>query len=806
MDLLLNYLKEKALNEKTKFKKVYDQSDIESVYLSMLLIDPIKNFRINDAINSYFNSYKTNTTYNYSELYQLVLDKIKHLKDNPHPDKTPYLMVINDAKSVANIIAYLYLGYSPILINAYNLFDKNKLGENYIIDQGNYLRENNIASNYIAFPLDLNKLDKIINKSKNSIVINEPGEGKIGIFSSGTLGNPKTIFIDEKDIINNVLKSKYNNRSRIIYNTTPISGISGLFTNVFMPLVIDDCEVYLRNSFNFNEAVNCTDVYLPRNYQELLPELELPKDIKIEKIFVFGEFNNYDLINNIRNVIPLKKNVFVHVYGCTECGGLVSEYEEKDFDELHVYYYSYENDFIIFSYNDEVFFKSVRGEISEISKETFKNYFDYKYPKLIPCGLVSEKNMHIANKTIGECIIGNHHTGDIAITLEDKIYILGRQNQLEKNHHVGCFDQELSVAADNRLCSTFTDENNKLCVAIKYPLDYDKDYEGNDKTSYFRRLIPIAKELDKKIRDRFKKNSIGDIIFVTDDKYQLSGGLKKTVRSSFEKLLDEGREINYRLEHFDEVLVKHINNVCKEKLGYIPEYHLDENKNIIFAKKTINLFNISNMLNELSIVLINEDDDNYIVYYDDAFFFDENKGKSYNKEELYTNQNLAIYDLLIEKLAADNNSYAKCLKDDIGILKEFKNMTVHYLKGKTDDDETIIIPFFCHSFKKEYEDCYNIAINVLNKYLEENFKDIDFEKEKTTIPLPTTKGSLLMLRKAIIIDEEGNIYTSKSEDEEDDELLDYICSVIAKKIDGSYQIYRPLLEKVEREIESKHKS
>ena len=777
---LFDYLKKKANDPTTRDKIIYTQTRYEESYIS----DIKSQINSNLSLKEFLDTFRVQTNFTYNDLYQMVLKKREFYKKQKYRNKTPYLIVFNQVKSIADIIALTSLGYSPILIGGHQLAKEKYDNLDDIIAQSTFCTKNGIISNYEAIPLSLDKLNQTINKSRDSIVINKPEAGRIGIFSSGSLGNPKTVYVSEEDIITNVHKSRYNNNYRAIYNTAPLSSISGLFTNLFLPLVNDDTEACLSNDFNIKSATFCTDVYLPRNYTDLLKDDDVMEGDKIQRIFIFGEINNNGLIKAIRSKLKLPENVFVHVYGCTECGGLVSEYEEKDFDELHVYAFNIENDLIIFSFDDINFYSLRSGKLSHLYKDEIQKYQNKNFLKSIPCGLLSEGNIKINNKTIGEGIIGeSFYTGDIFVTVNDKLYILGRKNNLNKNHYIANFDSEISSIIDNRTCSSFTNETNSLCLAIKYHLDYNDGSIGEDHTQNFRRLIKQYERLNKRIR--YKYPIIEEIIYLTDDKFPQSGGLKKTIRSGIEKLLDEGRKINYNLEHFEDVLKERINNSCQKRLGFIPKYSLDENKNIIFDGNEVNQEDLVKLLNDLSIVAIIPNGDNYHVFYDDTYFFDENKGRKYNELELLDLEVYAEKELLVEKLAADNKNYVRKLDDKCHeVLENFDNYVVYYKEYKDYNGSTILIPYYYCSLEKrrmnrENQEAFKEANNIINKYIKENFGGKHFTDSNKYLAFPSMLNGFGFLKTPIYIDQFGEA----TFDSEDSIYKKYFCHIFSKMYD-----------------------
>ena len=643
--------------------------------------------------------------------------------------------------------------------------------------QFHYLFDNNILGAYRSRALNVDELDKIIQKTKTCKVINHEEPGRIGIFSSGSIsGNPKLVFVSEQDILINVFKSKFNSRYRKIYNPTPLSSISGLFTNLFLPLVNNDTIAKLSNTFDINEAIECTDVYFRRDILDYLPKEKIIENVKIEKAFIFGDVSNIQDFNAIRKKILLPKNCFVHVYGNTECGGLISEYEEKDFDRIYIYAFDINNDSVVLSQDGVNIYQIKAGKPIYASQKQYENYTPLT---LVPCGLVSEGNLRIDNKAIGEGLIKDFHTNDIFIVVKDKIYPLGRKDLLERNHFIANFDADISTKIGNLTCATFADKSNNLHLAIKYPITYNKD--DMDYSTRFRNLIDLSKKIDKIVRTSYL--FIDEIFFVPDDKFVQSDASKKIVRSQLEKFIDEGRKINENIEHFDENLRMRIYESCQKRLGYIPKYKIINNRNILIDENEISPSDLALLLNDLSIILIQKQYGCYYIYYDDSYFFDENKGRKYSEKVMNTIHEYAKKGLLIEKVAAENKGYTRVMKGtNTGVLKEFSNYTIHLKVHRDYEGNTILIPYYCYAYfinSVEHE----IGLNLVNNFTYYKFSGYDFEEEIIEVPLPVgiNKDWFTM---PIYISNNGDVLIGETEYERDKHKnSEYICNIITKLYD-----------------------
>ncbi len=780
---LLDYIKDKALNNFTKDQIVYRQTDDESSLITLYRIKPYTTMTLKDTQDILFST----GSITYAKFYKEVLKKIEHFK-TMSLDKSPYLLVFNDYNSVANLVALLYLGYSPILINGHECMIAFPGHDDYLEEQTSFLEENKIINDYKYICLQKKKFANMIDNIKNSKIINEPKEGSIGVFSSGSSGNPKIVYVSEEKIINNILSSNYVNEDRGLYNVSSMSNISGLVTNVYMPFVLKNCGCHLSNTFYLENALKYKDIYLPRNIQDYLPKNKMVDGSNIERIFILGGINNTDTVNEVRKKIKLKDNVFVNVYGCTECGGLISEFEEKDFNELTIYKFDINGDYILYGYTYSNGQKEIQKKYG-LKKESLYmgdiKGVDSNGIKVIPCGLASENKIQINGKNIGECIVDGYHTGDIGVIFDNKIFILGRKEYLEKYQAIGSFDAAMSGAA-GFTCSTFINEYRILSAAVKYPI-YSKEY---DKTTRFRELVSNHKNIVTAIRNI---HYVDDVIFLTESEYNESSGLKKPIISSIQGYLKKGRELNNRLDHFYEYLGNHIGDVCKEKLGYIPKWKITD-KHILLSKKDITLEQIPDLLNDLSIVFVDEDDNNYIIYYDDRYYFAPNKGKYYTDEEIAMYKEYAKHNLFIERLAQENNDYAETLSYELKKpLKTMKKAIVHCMEGITENGDVILIPYY-----------YNIALQynlmlgngvygiketgelLVKEAIKEKYNNISFNERVIQVPIPFSLKSVGSISKAIRISKDGQISYELINEEKVQEETDYVLSLVARMYNNNY--------------------
>ena len=702
--LLFKCLKDKATNDETKDKIIYIDKDFKE--------------------------------YSYKDLYDLVCPKIDEFNKHKMFGNKRYLLTLNDIYSISSLIALLETDYSPIIIdgNQYLIVNEQPLKDKIIL--------NNIQDSFILTDHQISKFDnKVLYDSlwNKSYIFKKanPSNRCIGVHTSGSGYEPKTIFIDENVLINKVFESKYVNEDRIIYNVAPLSSISGVFTNVFVPIISDNTKCILNKDFDVNNAIQATHVYLPRNYSDIFSyENRIENDINIKRIFTFGEQNSKAMFNYIRSKLLLPDNVFVNVYGTTECGGLVSEIEEKDLTELHVYFCGLQNDSLIYSFDDISFYYKRGNYVRKLAKEEISEYPISSFTSYLPCGFTNSKITIDGRKCVGDCVVDGYETGDIVANVDDKYYIIGRKRNLIQNRNLANYDNELT-ALINRTCATITDKNNELHLIIRWSID-DNENPLKDHTRYFRDLVKESKSIIEKVREHYPM--INYIEFLSSIFFTLSNGLKKVNRQNLFFFHEFAVELRTKIDHFDELFKEYINRAFINNLGYVPNYYIDDEYNIRINKNDISLEQIVDLFNDLNIVFFYEENGYYKIIYNDKIFFDSAYRHNYKQIELDYYKRYAKSNLLQEKLAADKKIATFNIETEYPkIYDDFVENYVFSKVGIDNNGNTIIIPYYSIEPDKHFSELRNSEekrnaekriLDILNKY----YAHINFVDHEMYVP------------------------------------------------------------------------
>ena len=641
----------------------------------------------------------------------LPLIKVSKLAVN---NTTNPLYVVNSVESIAGIIATLEAGLTPILVDGKEfqrqIRTKMKRPAKNIPE---LLRSINVVEDVVDIQDDV---------TENRTITGTPGIGKIGLLSSGSTSDSKLIFVSEEDIVNNALRDSQDNRYRVIYNTTPLCWISSLYSNVFLPIVSDSCTAKIYDSFDMNEAYTCTDVYLPRNYQDVLTTYIEPQQHKLKNIYVLGETNNMDTIKYIKSKLKTSGVSIINAYGSTECGGLVSKYEIKDSDAITIYYYDIENDLVIYSYDNIHFFKKDKNILSELTSDEINNLDDSLRFEALPCG-TTDDIVKVENINIGEGIVNNYPTGDVFMKVDGKLYILGRKTDLVNHTSLPYLDNIITTLIDRR-CATFV-KDGEIYLAVKL----NKLYGGRDRS--FRKIIKKAKEINEIIKNKYPV--IKEVIYLQDKEYPLSEGLKKVKRRELINSLNNYDIIRNNIYNYEAILKNNINEACTNKLGFIPNYTLDSDYNIIIPFDQISEEQIIDLLNPLHIMNINKKDDEkaYYLYYDDNYFFEEKKFNDYKKSYLEQYKELVKYQLFINKLKLDRHGfdYSLGLPHDITAINTY-GISAYAVVGVDENGDTLLYYFFFDSYRNGYiKPLRDVIEEVKEDTLEDIkriFKDINY--------------------------------------------------------------------------------
>ena len=651
-------------------------------------------------------------------LLNMVNSFILFFKHNPIRNKV-YLLVRNEIHSIAILIALLELNYSPILID-YNTYDKKSKRKT----TDSIYFKNGVIGFFDKEELDEEKLNIDIKKMKDRKVVNEPKQRTIGLLTSGSVSEPKLVYLTEEAIANNVKSSKFINYERRIYNPINISSISGLFTNVFFPIIGSNTRSTLSSDYHMHIMINYTDIYLNRDIQKIFEGTTRIEVGAIKRFFVFGESVTKDTLDFLHKIDVLDFQV-VNVYGSTELAGLAYECEEKDMQEIFIYKYDIDNDSVTYSFDKIHFYKREKNNVHELSKEEIASINKDNCISFLPCG-IKDNRITINNHNIGEAIINGYDTGDIFLIINNKLYALGRRQDLIMSTSLSYLDN-LYTNKTNRKC-TVIPHNNELYLAVRYPLDYNKVYTGNDHTTYFRRFI----NEEKKIRETVQETNtqIKDILFLPDEKFPISKSLNKSRRNEFDDQFKYYQTINYRLEHFDEVLNDFIKKVFMEKLHYIPEYEFDKDKNIVIPFDQIDEPKLVELINDLNIVAIerHEYERKYYIYYDDGYFFFVNRKYLYSEAKIDEYKALAKINLFIPRLLADNcQKYLKDLLSDSFKFPSYfyENVKIYAKLGVNENGEIMLIPYF--QDKYVYDNILDAYRSDANKYIKKHYPNIHFK-------------------------------------------------------------------------------
>ena len=478
----------------------------------------------------------------------------------------------------------------------------------------------------------------------------------------------------------------------------------------------------MENHFSPWSAVKCTDVYLKRNVEELFKNIPRNIDATISRFYIYGEPNSIETIKYLHNQFPGLDFQVVHVFGSTEAGGLVSECEEKDIDLIYIYYYDLENDIIIYTYDHQVFHKMVKDEEQPLTPEDTSIVLENHPIKVIPCGLIND-NIKINSYNIGEGIIDKKASGDIFAFINNKIYALGRKNELIMNTSLSIIDNVISQEINRKTTAFY--HNDSIYLAVCYPTN--KEY--NDYTSYFRKLITEAKKTRHYIKSHYSK--IKDVLFIPEYDFPINKISNKSKRNAFADKIEKYQIINDRLINYQESFKDHVKDVLLNRLGFVPNFSIDENMNIIIPYEQISEKQLIEILNDLNIVCIEKDDFHryYHIVYDDSYLFEIEKKDLYHEEDIEEYRKLADIGLFIPKLLSDNKK--------LGLVNNISYDSQHYhhimvlaKMGIDEDGNTILFAFFQSKLLAPELTVINrleTERNINSRYPNITFKEIMFE-------------------------------------------------------------------------------
>ena len=663
--------------------------------------------------------------YSYLDLYNLVEYDKEYIKKHYKDSKICFLIIDNSIDDIAFFIALMELNIKPIIIH------KDKLIELYLSNDDLKYMEINDDLNNIHMPFErTNPHDKRPDYSKeadfitnidiyfNSYLSNIKNDIKLereminrilnyylkknnlldeinnddydfGMLTSGTTGNFKIQKVNEKILYEKVLKNYDLKSNEKIINLTPISSISGLLFNLYIPMLSINksvCVAQYQSLPLYKEKgeislvlpggknlVESNDYYFgsdaPTNYSH----------IRFNHIYYMGKKLDLENIENVyRYIKELPDDCIQNYYGNTENLGLICKCGQEHLKPLYLYGLYVTNDCIIFSPDQKnVYQKSYNNGKIEYKKMDTKFNKDLFLP-LLPISEDYKKDSLIIDLDGGvfnELIVNNEGSGDYGFEFINLLYLAGRQNDFimkdDRYIFLNCIENAIKKIVGTDCVITKNNDLTTLYVVVDSPF-----YEHSS--------VKYQSELDEfpQIKKFLDKNNIVIDNYAIIDKNDLPTGIeigkiKKDYLSKyvFPKIdLNKFDVFNFQIPSLA-IMESVLSDQVSSLLGKIVSIKVDHFGNYEFNKKDFNLFDILNIIINYHALDFFETDESYFLKIDSSFISAKRPNSLEPKKNIYQ----------IFKKIFENEGEKINIKIDFNIYEKLE-----FTLSKFDFDEPIL--------------------------------------------------------------------------------------------------------------------
>ena len=484
----------------------------------------------------------TGREYSFLDLFNIINDYIDKFKKNNYSNKNVAFFSVNNINAIAMFISFLELNINVDIYNGdkhFNFDEIKKLSKNYDIlfrSDDLFISNDKFISHKLPYMLDSSA---------------KKGKSKLRIATSGTTtGNSKLKSIDIDMLLENVKYLYEKNNDYInIYSYNNISTISGLFLNVFVPIVTGnkvfiDSELNNYRLFENIEKYKINKLILPRDVlKNIFVYYNKDYDVSsLKEILIGGEINVVEMIENLRFISPLlPDNIITSIYGSTETCGFIGKCLEKELEPVYVSIKNLIDNKLIYSYNKkDVFYKSS----DRVIKINY-NFNDKDFVALIPTAVKNDSidlnEGYLEEKDVIrriKCIKKNKviDTNDFGIEVDNKIYVVGRDIDIirknNKNYPLVLIEKMLYNLTHHNII--IYEDNNTVRLAFTLAKSPDMNFYNqvvSDKMNAIKELnkevlnnfidieffieqsdIPISKFSKKFERNRMKEKSFFEYI------------------------------------------------------------------------------------------------------------------------------------------------------------------------------------------------------------------------------------------------------------------------------------------------------
>ena len=619
--------------------------------------------------------------FSYYDLFKKVKKYVKYINENYKNKNTKvcFLIVNNYIDDIAFYIALLETGIKPIIINKDYLFElyinnpdidymetNDDLGyihmpffeEDDYEDKVDKLEEENVISNKKTFfnnyvfgfneiELDIVRINKMLNYyiRKNNIDLVNDNDYDFAMLTSGTTGNFKIQKIKEQDLCDKIAANYDLDTKEEIINLTPISAISGLIFNAYMPILSKKKSIAIGEMFQhpLRNAAGTITLVLPGGtdtYNHFVNyfSTEFPEDITkfhINHVYFMGKRITD---SNVENAIKLSSYVnddcVYNLYGNTENLGLVCSCNQQNLIPIYIYGLDIRQDKFIYTLDKvNVYEKSIQdGNV--IIKKIDMPYDDNYFEEIMPISNDYKNGLstiHIKDKLFNELIVKNQKSGDYGFEHDNLLYYVCRSGEFIKNSdnsYTLLSTIEKTIKKKTNL-DCYVVNNNDVTTIFFVKERFDYESRSSDSTEYVMEKLPKARELLKQLNIKIDKVAIVD-----DQDVPLGVEVGKLKRNILSKYIFPNVNENIIGKDLDSFL----ENVLDERLSEL----LDKDANVRitdnsyhFSKDNFSIIDMFIVILNYKVVHFYENANEYVLNIDNSFIDAKHPNDIVKKKDLY---------------------------------------------------------------------------------------------------------------------------------------------------------------------------
>ena len=620
--------------------------------------------------------------YTYSYLNDRVNMLISYIKQNYKDKKTCFLIIDNSIEDIAFFIALMELNIKPIIIH------KDKLIELYLSNKDVEYMESNPDISNIQMPFDRGQYGRkkadyskeasyISNASirsycylsniKNEIRIEKPLINKMlnyylrknklldildqddydfGILTSGTTNNFKIQKVSEKELYDRIIANYDIETEETLVNTTPISSISGLLFDLYIPLLSKNNKMVCvthEHFFPMQDEKGVMSVVLPGGRNIFEGSFSTPAEkkkeylahIKFNHIYFMGKKLTLENVKNVYDYVKyLSDDCIYNYYGNTENLGLICKCDQKHLKPIYLYGLYITNDKIIFSPDKEnVYSKEIEND-EIIIKKIDMDFNENLFIPILPISDDYKRDSKIIylddDNVFGELLVNDEATGDFGFEYDGLLYLAGRRNEFiqENNRYIFLTSLERAIDRFSESCSIARNESMTNAYIIS-DMDFIGDVSQHKYNGAYESLAGV--------KNFTERNNISIDNYVIIDKKDFPTGIEigKIKKDFLLQYIFPKFDPKKLYDKYDDVLIDVFNKQLSSLLGRIVKVER-QNDRYVFDKKHFSFVDLLTVIDNYQTYNFYEGENNYYLSIVDSFMTAKHPSSIKPIEDIYT--------------------------------------------------------------------------------------------------------------------------------------------------------------------------